>query len=443
MTAVLERAAPAATRPAVPLRARPRYLMGLGITLSALLVAMTVLILLSFSGTFTNYAPLTAILPASSTAVQLNSPVEFRDVTVGHVASQGAARGDGTVSVAIHLDPSKLASVPSNVRATVAPVSIFGNQYIVLQVVGTPSTTGLRSGATIPALLTDKTASLQSTLGDLDHLLLELHPGQLNAALTAVASALQGQGTSLGHTLVQGNQYLQAMQPLWPTVVSDLQTLVPVADQIATSAPDVVGIFGNLVTPSQTVTGAGPQIQQLLGGGATAINQVNTLLSQIQVPFATIAAASGPFLQDISQNPNEIRQVLDGLAAWATSWTAAEASGPYLNLTATVAVANPADLGLALLGGPQAAADLAAGLGQGLVNPPTYSSASSPRLASAAPSSATRTVALERGASVLPEPRQQRAISQVVHGATGAAPSSPAVATLLLGPILEQLVGQP
>ena len=64
-----------------------------------------------------------------------------------------------------------------------------------------------------------------------------------------------------------------------------------------------------------------------------------------------------------------------GLDAWANAWTTAEASGPYLNLTQTEVVVNPADLGLAVLGGPQAAAYLSAGLGPGYVNPPTYSSA--------------------------------------------------------------------
>ncbi len=43
----------------------------------------------SFGGAFSTYAVAQAELPASSTAVALGAPVEYRNVTVGTVASQG------------------------------------------------------------------------------------------------------------------------------------------------------------------------------------------------------------------------------------------------------------------------------------------------------------------------------------------------------------------
>ncbi|MBO0727906.1 MAG: MCE family protein, partial [Acidimicrobiaceae bacterium] len=435
---------------------RTRRLAILGIVLAAAVIGTFVLIFESFTGAFSTYAALNVQLPASSTAVQLNSPVEYRNVTVGKVASQGRSVPGGLVTVAVHLKVSELHNIPSDVRATVTPVSIFGNEYIVLQAPAHPGPGTLRDGQTIRALNVGQTASLQQALTDLDYLLKALHPGELDAALSALAGALQGQGTSLGQNLVQGNNYLQGMLPLWPTVVADLQTLVPVANQFAASTPDILGILANQTTTANTVNSLSKAVHQALSGGATLTGETSQLLAAIQAPFAVLAADSGPFLQDISQNPHEISQILQGFDAWARAWVSAESAGPYLSLNATLNVANPASLGRAIVGGPTVVSDLASGLGSNLVNPPTYTSADCPRFGSLASVNCGGTMtassvqqaakaALSSALSAAPapllaEPAQQQAVGQIVDGLNGARPTSRSVDTLLLSPVLVGLV---
>jgi hypothetical protein len=100
-------------------------------------------------------------------------------------------------------------------------------------------------------------------------------------------------------------------------------------------------------------------------------------------------------------------------------------------------VLNPADLGLALLGGPLTTQDLTGGLGAALVNPPTYTSAKTPPLT--ADTSLSSDTAGTAGGEMA-EPQQQDAVSKIVTAATGRAPSSPAVATLMLSPVLAHVV---
>jgi phospholipid/cholesterol/gamma-HCH transport system substrate-binding protein len=411
-----------------------------------LLIAVVVAILASFGGAFSTYAVASAQLPATSTAVALSAPVEYRNVTVGTVVSQGRSVPGGLVSVTIHLDRSMLHVIPAGVRATETPVSFFGDNYIVLVAPAHPGTATLRPGATIPALQVGQTASLQSTLGDLDTLLIKLHPAELDAALTALASSLQGNGTSFGHNLVRANAYFKQMIPLWPTVVSNLQTLVPVANQFTASTPDILQILANQTVTAGTVDDQASGVRQAISGGETLTGQAAQLLTAIQQPYAVLAVDSGPFLKAISQNPEEISQLLQGLDAWAQAWSAAEASGPYINLTQTQVVANPADLGLAVLGGPQAASYLEAGLGAGTVNPPTYSSAGAIPTSTTAITTATAPrselmAAME--AAPAPEmagPAQMRAVARIVSALGGSPSSSRAVSTLLLSPVLEGLV---
>jgi len=413
-------------------------------TFSALLVGIVALIFESFGGAFSTYTVVQVQLPASSTAVALNSPVEYRNVSVGTVASQGRSVPGGLVLVTLHLNPAMLHLIPAGVEATETPVSFFGDPYIVLEPPAQIGTATLTAGATIPALQVGQTASLQATLGDLDTLLIGLHPAELDAALTAVAGALQGQGTSLGHNLDRGNTYFSQMLPLWPKVVADLKLLVPVTDQFASSTDNILSILSNQTTTGATINQQANAVRQAISGGAELASRTAALLAAIQQTYDILAADSGPFLKAISQNPKEIAQLLGGLDAWAKAWSAAEASGPYLDLTANVVVANPADLGLAVLGGPEVTNYLSAGLGPGYVNPPTYTSAGTiPSTAAAARAAAASLARALWSAPAEPmaEPAQARAVSQIVAAMSGSRPESPAVSTLLLSPLLASLVG--
>ena len=239
---------------------------------------------------------------------------------------------------------------------------------------------------------------------------------------------------------MKGNNYFQLMLPLWPTVVSNLRALVPVANQFAASTPDIESILRNQTTTGQTIDRQASEVRQAIGGGANLAKETSQLLTAIQQPYSILAADSAPFLQDISQNPTEISQLLQGLNAWASAWTAAESSGPYLNLTTDVVVANPADLGLAVLGGPEVANYLASGLGPGYVNPPTYTSAGS--IASTASATTLARSLASAPTPVMAEPAESLAVSQIVKAISGSAPTSPAVSTLLLSPLLDGLVAR-
>jgi phospholipid/cholesterol/gamma-HCH transport system substrate-binding protein len=415
----------------------------LGLLLLAVLLGGVVLIFESFGGSFSSYALVSAELPASATAVSLNAPVEYRNVQVGTVASQGQSVPGGLVELTLHIDPSQLGSIPAGVEATEAPVSVFGDPDLILAPPANLNGAALQAGAVIPALTTGATASLQSTLGDLDTLLVGLHPADLDAALTALAGALQGEGASLGQNLDKANTYLIQMLPLWPTVVSDLKTLVPVSNQFAASTANILTILSNQTTTGETIASDASGVNEALGGGAQLAAEATQLLQDIEQPYAVLAADAGSFFQAVSQSPTEISRLLGGLDAWAKAWTAAEASGPYLDLETDVVVANPADLGLAVLGGPDVDSYLSGGLGAGYVNPATYSGAGTITTAAVSGESATGELLSSLASAptpVMAEPAETTAVSQIVAGATGSAPANASVATLLLGPVLESLV---
>jgi virulence factor Mce-like protein len=417
-----------------------RRLAAFGIGFIALVVAIIAVIVQSISGNFTNFVAVNAELPSTGNAIQIDSPVQYRDVTVGSVASQGRPVGGGVVSAVLHLKPSRLAAIPRSVRATVGPISVFGNQAIQLVAPASEAGPHLAPGQTIPALASGPTASLQATLGDLDNLLNSLHPAEMNAALTALATALSGQGRSLGETFVRSSLYIHQMLPLIPTIESNFRLLDPVTDQLASATPDVLGIFANLTVTNQTYTADQSQLHQSLVGGAMAAGQSSQLLSAIQDPWVRLLAASGPLFQDITQNANEIAQILSGLDIWAKAWSASESHGPFLTLTSSLAVSNPADVVRAALGDPNADTLFAQGIGTNLVNPPTYTAANCPITYGPVPGPCLPASA-GGASSLIAAASQQAAVSTIAAGLNhGSRPPSPAVASLLLSPVLQSMV---
>ena len=193
------------------MRERRGLTIWLGVLFAAVILAAVALVVLKFDGAFSNDLRMTAQLPPDSAVAPINSPVHYRDVKVGKVVSAPRPDGHGHMVVDIELQPGRASQIPATVTAAVAPMSIFGNEYVNLVPTGPTGRVGLAAGAVIPAADTGSSPSLQATFTSLDQVLRAVNPAQLNAGLSGLSQALAGRGTELGHSLVSANTYLQQM----------------------------------------------------------------------------------------------------------------------------------------------------------------------------------------------------------------------------------------
>lgn len=416
---------------AVRARRRAAGTTVLGVVLVALLVGTVVTVLETFSGAFTQYVPVDAVVAGNGNAVQKGSQVIYRDLPVGVVAGDGRVHAGG-VEVPLHIIPDRAGSIPADVTATVEPVTVFGTEYLVLQAPAHPAGR-LTAGDVVPAAAPVTGANVQGAVSSLDSILRALHPAELDTALTAIATALRGQGRGIGRTLVSIDHYLATMLPHLPLLEADLGLLAPVADQVAASAPQLVGSLSNLAVAARTITANAGVMSTALTGGAAVAGQLYALLAPTERPLEQILAAAGPFLSDLSQSPTEVAQIVTGLQRWATSWSAAESSGPYLSFSTSVPIANATDLVFAALGAPGTAgpSGLAArALGPSHVDPATYRSRAVPITASSV-----------RVQPAVLTAAEVRAIGALATGLRhGHPPASADVAAVYLGPLLSGLV---
>lgn len=423
----------------------PAVLLIAGVVLLASLVAAVVLSLAAFGGSFTRYVAVSVELPTSGNAVQPGDKVEYRDIAVGTVA--GHVRMTGTHAVVdLHLEPAQARVIPADVRATVRPLSVFGNQYIDLVSPSGSAMTHVTRGQVIPADDSYASSSEQATFGDLYNILTAIHPAQLDAALSAVADALRGNGAAIGDMIDQVDGYLADLQPRLPVLVDDLRLLASVAGHVARDAPAILSSLDSLTTTARTVAAEQLPLGQALTQGAPLLDSANTLLAANASSIAVLATKVQPLLAAVADRPGVLPTIADGLSAWAKAWGGAIGPGPYLSFEILLPVPDPYSFLLAAEGGatgPGAAKQAF----KTYLNPTPYTAADCTRYPGlAAPNcpEAAKAAATSSSGSRATTPDQLAAVQKLLSTlGLRPSPETTSIGQLLLAPLLVSAAGAP
>ncbi|GLW65973.1 ABC transporter substrate-binding protein [Actinomadura rubrobrunea] len=235
-------------------------LLGLSMVLViALLVALTVAL---FNKALT---PVVRVkVDAERAGLQLlpRSDVKVRGLIVGEVRGTRATADGAILDLAI--DPDKAKLIPRNVQARLLPKTLFGEKYVDLQIPAQPGPMGLRPGQVIPQDRSQAAVEIDQVLDNLLPLLEAVPPAKLNAALNALATALQGRGDQIGRNLEQADALLKKINPELGTLVYDLRALADTADVYDQAAPDLLRTLRNLNVTSDTVTEKRATIEDLI-----------------------------------------------------------------------------------------------------------------------------------------------------------------------------------
>lgn len=248
---------PAASRRAARRRLK-RQLYGLGgIAGVAALIAGTIA---AYSQVFTPSVPATVLTSRAGLLMTPGASVTLYGADVGQVTS---VTPDGDQArIGISVTPREVRNIPSNVRASIQAPTVFGPKFLSLQVPATETARRLQANQVIEP--TQTPTEIDAVFANLVTVLNSLHPAKLDATLGAISTALQGQGTQLGHFMVQLNAYLKELDPSLPALSNDLKTASPVLRTFSTAAPDLISTLGNLRTTSKTLVGQQAQFDALL-----------------------------------------------------------------------------------------------------------------------------------------------------------------------------------
>lgn len=335
--------------------------------LAAVMVSTVTAISLTFSGRFSDVIVVDASVAQAGDALQPGDPVSYRDVIIGEVIeAEGAPAGGAKLKLRLHTAQAR--EVPANVRTLAVPATLFGS--FIVQLIPPARPTGrLQDGAVLAADASPAAKGLQTALTDIYRLMSQIRPAELDAALSTLSQALQGEGANLGLTIEKANAYLRALAPAIPTLTETITNLTTVTEHLARNAPSLLRSVGNLIEVGQVYVDRHAVIEQLLDAGP-ALDRLAQGISAHGDQLITIAVAQEAVMRAVGADPTALPKTIKGGHDFAELFGTA-LGGDGVELRAII-IANLAEVGGLLAGQPS-------NLLKGISNPPVYTSAHCPR----------------------------------------------------------------
>ncbi|MER7111608.1 MCE family protein [Streptomyces sp. NPDC000229] len=274
----------------------------------ALLLSLSVAV---YQQVFTSVVRITLEAGTLGNQLEPRADVKLRGLLVGEVREVRADGEKATLDIA--LKPEHVSRIPVDVRARLLPKTLFGEKYVDL--VAPPGSTArpIRAGDVISQDRTTVGMEVQQLMNDLLPLLRTVKPAELNATLSAFATALEGRGDRIGDNLVRVEDYLSRLNPHMPSIKENISRFADVAEVYGDAAPDLMKILRNTVTTSRTIVEKQDQLAALFTSTATMSRTADGFLDDNGERLITLGRVSRPTLALFARYAPEYPCLLKGL----------------------------------------------------------------------------------------------------------------------------------
>jgi phospholipid/cholesterol/gamma-HCH transport system substrate-binding protein len=273
--------------------------------LFAVVIAVSALTVVLFSGAARSFETLTVVSDRSGLVMENGAKVKLRGVQIGEVqfiGTEASAEGSDLSKLTLKIYPSDFTYLPSDVEAEIKSSTAFGAKYVDLIVPdGGGSSQPLKPGAVLQPR--NVTVEVNTVFQNLQSVVQSVDPAKLNSVLSAVAEAVRGKGDVIGQAISDSNDVLRAVNPRMPTIKQDWQLFGQTAEAYSNAADDIVSILDSFSTTSATIA-----------SHASALDAV--LLSAVGFSQSGITVLGG-------NQPNLVRamNVLDPTTALLTKYS--------------------------------------------------------------------------------------------------------------------------
>jgi phospholipid/cholesterol/gamma-HCH transport system substrate-binding protein len=302
----------------------------LGVLYLVVIAGLVALSIAFYNKAFTKVATITLKTDHTGNQLIQDSDVKVRGIIVGYVKSVKVDSGSKActketltcVSVKLAITPGRTKIIPNNVSAQVLPKTLFGEQYVSLTLPSDPGPP-IKSGDVIAQDRSEGALETQRVLGDLLPLLQAVQPAQLNATLTALATALQGRGEKLGQTLVGLDSYLKQFNPNTSQLITDLNKLGQVSEEFNGVIPDVAATLNNFQTSVKTVVQNKQRLDDLLTSVTNTSTIIKSFLADNEQNLITLTGTTSKVYALLGEYSPEYTCLLAGLNQLADRATGA------------------------------------------------------------------------------------------------------------------------
>lgn len=262
---------PSAGRNARGVRLR---LLCLAAVATALAVVVTAYLGASYLGIVDDDVRADARLATTGDSLGVGSDVKYRGLRVGRVLEVESGEQPSAQIVLMH---ELAGDIPADVTARVLPGTLFGNEYVELVGIGADGS-AIADGAVIRADRSAETLRLMDTFAATQRLLGAIDPARLDAAISQLASALDGRGDDLARFVVDADQFLATWAEHEPAFYRDLDLLVTNVETLSDVEPQLVSALRDSLPLARTIAEKEQQTRVLMGSGARLVGDVTTFL---------------------------------------------------------------------------------------------------------------------------------------------------------------------
>jgi phospholipid/cholesterol/gamma-HCH transport system substrate-binding protein len=243
-------------------------------------VAVSTLTAMMFSGTLRTTVPLTVISDRAGLVMEDGAKVKLRGVQIGEVASVDAyadPAGTNLSKLRLKIAPNDFQYLPNNVEAEIKSSTAFGAKYVDLIVPSEgASSRRLAPGAVLHSR--NVTVEVNTVFENLESIVRAIDPAKLNGVLSALADGFRGKGDRIGQAITEGNRALLAVNPKMPTVRRDWQLFGKTTHAYSDAAQDILATLDSFSTTSVTITKNKTALDEvLLSAIGFADSGVNTI----------------------------------------------------------------------------------------------------------------------------------------------------------------------
>lgn len=253
-----------------------------------------------------------------------DAPVKLRGVEIGKI---GEIETDGdAVLVELKLEAGQAGHVPSDVTAQIVPPTAFGGKYVQLTAPRRSSSPRIQAGAVIPA--TRVTVEVDEAFENLTEVLDVARPASMNAALTAVAGAVDDRGELIGDLIELTDAYLTDLNPALPTLSADLRVADDVLDVYEAIRPDLIRTLRHSGTISQELVRQQASLRAYTQSLSAFSDEADVLLRSSERGIVTAVTLLEPVARTLARYSPELPCLVLGLAS-ANKLAEAAAGGTF------------------------------------------------------------------------------------------------------------------
>lgn len=252
------------------------------------------------------------------------APVKLRGVEIGEIGE--IETEDDSVLVELLIDAEDIGHVPDDVTAQIVPPTAFGGKYVQLTAPRKSSASPIEAGTVIPT--TRVTVEVDEAFENLTEVLDVARPASVNAALTAMAGAVDERGELIGDLIELTDDYLTTFNPALPTLSEDLRIADDVLDVYEATRPDLIRTLRHSGAISQELLRQQASLRAYTHSLSAFSDEADVLLRSSEHGIVTALTLLEPVTRTLARYSPELPCLVLGLAS-ANKLAEAAAGGTF------------------------------------------------------------------------------------------------------------------